>query len=169
MPVSPPIVIRPLCAADQEALRTAFARLGDESRYRRFLTAVSTLTPAQLRYLTDVDQRDHVALAAVEDGYGIVGVARFIRLEAHEAELAIAVVDAHQGQGLGGDLLAALAKRARDQGVTRFHATVLADNARMLRLLSRLGEVRCQTEGAALHVTVDLFPSQGPCHDGDER
>src|ERR1044071_6508070 len=98
MPIATDIFIRPLGAADHQALNTAFERLGAESRYRRFLSAMPSLTASQLRYLTEVDQRRHVALAAVDASDGIVGVARFFRLERSDAEPAIAIVDDYQGQ-----------------------------------------------------------------------
>jgi RimJ/RimL family protein N-acetyltransferase len=161
MPSSPPvdagteITIRPLRAEDREAFGDAFDRMSAASRYQRFLGAMPRLSESQLTYLTDVDQRDHVALAAANDA-GIVGVARFIRLDDTKAELAMAVVDDWRGRGLGRTLLAALVDEARALGVTRFEATVLADNVPMLRLLRGLGEIRSSPVGAALHVTVDL-------------
>ena len=125
------------------------------SRYQRFLSAIPRLSESQLTYLSDVDQRDHVALAAVDET-GIAGVARFVRLDDAEAELAIAVVDHWRGRGLGGTLLSALVDQARALGIARLRATVLADNEPMLRLLRGLGELRSSRSGSALHVTVDL-------------
>ena len=101
---------------------------------------------AQLRYLTEVDQHHHVALAAV-DGSNIVGVARFVREGIADAELAIAIVDEWQGRGLGTALMAALVDRSLKQGVTRFQAYVLADNEPMLRLLAGLGHQRWSGTG----------------------
>jgi GNAT superfamily N-acetyltransferase len=171
MPSSPPleadvatlrdgsrVVIRPLEGADRRALSAAFERLGEESRYRRFLCATPRLTESQLSYLTEVDQHDHVALAAVDAtfGSGIVGVARFVRLGGPEAEPAIAVVDDCQGRGLGTALIAALVDRSREQGVTRYRATALAHNVPVLRLLGAIGTLRSSAAGATLLVTVDL-------------
>lgn len=152
------VVIRPLEGADREALSDAFERLGEASRYRRFLTSTPRLTESQLRYLTEVDQRDHVALAAVDatSGSGIVGVARCVRLEGSDAEPAIAVVDDCQGRGLGTALIAALVDRSREQGVTRYRAIALADNVAVLRLLAGIGTMSSSRAGATLQVTVDL-------------
>jgi RimJ/RimL family protein N-acetyltransferase len=171
MPSSPPLepivvtlrdgshaVIRPLALTDRRALGEAFERMSDESRYRRFLAATPRLSETQLRYLTDVDQRDHVALAAM-NGSRIVGVARSIRLKGTEAEPALAIVDDHHGRGLGTELIAALVERSRAQGVRRYRATVLAENVPMLRLLDGIGELRILRAGEALDVIVDLHPS----------
>src|SRR4051812_47092444 len=156
MPISPDVIIRPLCAADRQALSGAFERMGSESRYRRFLSAMPSLSESQLRFLTEVDQRRHVALAAVDVEDGILGVARFIRLTGSAAEPAISVVDDCQGRGLGTALMARLVDRACEQGVTPFRATVLAENEPMLRLLRSIGELRSSRVGPALEVTVDL-------------
>ena len=90
------VVIRPLRRGDRPALIAAFERLGVRSRFRRFLGPMPSLSEIQLRHLTEVDQRDHVALVAVDatSGSGIVGVARFVRLaDGTDAEPALAVVD----------------------------------------------------------------------------
>ena len=156
-------VIRPRRRGDRPALAAAFERLGEESRYRRFLGPMPSLTERQLRHLTDIDQRDHVALAAIDSttGSGIVGVARFVRLAGDDVEPALAVVDDWQARGLGTVLLGALVAAARAQGVRRFRAHVVADNAGMLRLLGGVGELRTSGAGPAVRVTVDLPESGG--------
>jgi ribosomal protein S18 acetylase RimI-like enzyme len=53
------------------------------------------------------------------------------------AHMAIAVVDACQGEGLGRRLLQALFNLAVERGVRAMHADVLATNAPMRRLLKR--------------------------------
>lgn len=54
--------------------------LSPQSRYRRFLTPMSRLSPRLLRYLTEVDHHDHEALVAESPEGDPVGVARIIRL-----------------------------------------------------------------------------------------
>ncbi|MGH2908205.1 MAG: GNAT family N-acetyltransferase [Solirubrobacteraceae bacterium] len=140
-----PIVIRPIDGTDGERLRDSHERLSPESRYRRFLAVKPHLTSADVRYLVDIDGRDHVALVAtLPDGDGddrpIVAVARFIRIpdEPEVAEVAIVVNDALQGRGVGTELLARLAEEAVARGVSRFRATMLADNVAVHRLFESL-------------------------------
>jgi hypothetical protein len=57
-----------------------FGRLSAESRWMRFMMAKKELSPAELRYLTDVDHHDYEALGAL--GHGdtrSVGMARYAR------------------------------------------------------------------------------------------
>jgi L-amino acid N-acyltransferase YncA len=136
------VLIRQVQPGDASILADGFVRLSAESRRLRFLTGKPELSPAELRYLTEVDHRDHEALGALNqlDGRGL-GIARYIRhAEDPEAgELAVAVVDDWQRRGLGTELLTQLTDRARQEGIRRFTALVAADNAAALGLLGTIG------------------------------
>jgi GNAT superfamily N-acetyltransferase len=139
------VVVRPLRPDDRERLRAGFARLGPRSRYQRFLAPMAELTEADLTYLTDVDHHDHEALAAVDPATGEgVGVARFVRCadRPDAAEAAVTVIDDWQGRGLGTVLLDLLAERAREEGVVRFTALLLAENRDMLDVLEGVAAIR---------------------------
>jgi RimJ/RimL family protein N-acetyltransferase len=156
--------IRPIAPDDKAGLATAFERLSDESRYRRFLSPHGRLSPAELRCLTEVDHHDHEALVALDavTGEG-VGVARYVRdRERHgSAELAVAVADDWQGRGVGTELLRRLADRAREEGIGRFTALILADNEPMAHLLAELGPARVVDGGqGAVELAVEL-PDHG--------
>lgn len=69
------------------------------------------------------------------------------------------VDDDWQGRGLGVALCRMLAERAREEGVERFEATLLAGNDRMLHLISSLGPSRIVgRDGPTITVEVDLPP-----------
>jgi len=53
--------------------------------------------------------------------------------------MAIVVADEWQRQGIGTRLVAALAERARAEGITAFAVDVQGDNFGALRLLKRIG------------------------------
>jgi len=117
-----------------------------------------------VRYLTEVDHHTHEALVAVDprssDG---LGVARFIRSpdDPAVAEIAVAVIDDWQGRGLGTALLDGLTARAREEGVERFSAVVLAENRPMLDLLDGLGDVEVTgRDGGVVELLMDL-PHEG--------
>ena len=101
--------MRPIEPDDRDAVQGAFARLSEQSRYQRFMSAINELSESQLRYLTEVDHHDHEALIAFDREGGLgVGVGRYVRLDdGTSAEAAVTVVDEWQGRGLGiGDHMA---------------------------------------------------------------
>jgi RimJ/RimL family protein N-acetyltransferase len=136
------VLIRQVQRADAPLLADGFARLSAQSRQMRFLTRKKELTPAELRYLTDVDHHHHEALGALNhaDGRG-VGIARYVRDagDPQAAEIAVTIADDWQGRGLGTEMLAQLTGRARSEGIHRFTALVSADNAAMAVLLRNMG------------------------------
>jgi GNAT superfamily N-acetyltransferase len=151
--------VRPIRPEDKQAVRCAFERLSDESRYMRFHTAVEELTEAQLAYLTEVDHHDHEALIAFEPASGDgVGVGRFVRVDdGDSAEAAVTVIDEWQGRGLGTALCNLLAERAREEGIHRFTALILATNREMLDVLASLGPATVISRDAGtMEVAVDI-------------
>jgi RimJ/RimL family protein N-acetyltransferase/nucleotide-binding universal stress UspA family protein len=153
------VLIRPITPADRELLQAGFERLSDRSRYLRFQAALSALSEVQLSYLTEVDHHDHEALLALDPDTGdAVGVARFVRVSDGVAECAIVVADDWQGRGLATELLDQLVERAHEEGIERFTALVLAENADALRLLERLGDTVRQSDGPQVELEIELPP-----------
>ena len=137
--------IRPIQASDKflfERSKRA-GSFSDETMQRRFLAPKPILSRSELRYLTEVDGRDHVALVAVKDHAPgeLVAVARFVRLhdDPSTAEAAIVVADAKQGKGLGKKLALMLADAARERGIVRIQGTLLSDNPAAHRLMKAIG------------------------------
>lgn len=138
------VLVRPIEPDDRERLQVGLHQLSPTSRYHRFHAAVSELSEAQLRYLTEVDQVNHLAWIALDPalpGEPAVGVARCIRLPTalHVAEVAITVLDAYQGRGIGTMLLGVLSRAAAAQGIRTYRAYVEEDNDAMLRIFRDLG------------------------------
>jgi GNAT superfamily N-acetyltransferase len=74
---------------------------------------------------------DHVALVAVVEESGrpvIVGGGRYVVMQPGKAEVAFAVVDQYQRQGIGASLMHHLAAIARGAGLEELIAEVLPDN-----------------------------------------
>lgn len=139
------VVVRPIRPDDKGRLQAGLARLSPASTYARFLSGKPKFSSAELRYLTEVDGVDHVALVAVLADVAdepIVGVARFVRspVDRGSAEAAIVVGDPWQGAGFGRRLASLLAREAALRGVRRFTAVMLPGNAAALRLFHFLAE-----------------------------
>ena len=133
------VIVRPIRPDDTKLLATAFEGLTPEGRYQRFFAPVERLSDSDLAYLTEVDHVDHEALVAIdpEDG-SLVGVARYIRTNQNEAEVAITVADHWQGRGLGTALLKRLVRRAASEDIDYFLALVLKDNKAAKELFENL-------------------------------
>ncbi len=146
---------------DKENLEAALRRLSPESRHKRFLAPKPSFNARELRYLTELDGFDHVAILAVraEDPDAIVGVARFVRLRdlPDTAEVAIVVGDAFQGQGLGRELGRRIADEARTRDVRRFTATLLGDNVAAHRLFHAISDrLEGRMEGGTRVLTAEI-------------
>ena len=160
------ILLRPIEADDKARLTAALGRLSEETIRRRFLAAKPSFSTSELRYLTEVDDHDHLAIAAflADDPEALVGVARCVRLPTASAtglvtaEFAIVVGDPFQGRGLGTLLARELSGAARAAGIRRFAATMLSDNEavrRLMRTISADLELD-RVEGGVREVVVDL-------------
>jgi GNAT superfamily N-acetyltransferase len=141
-------LLRPLEAGEAAPLEAVFSGLSPASRLDRYLTAVVRLTPTMVAALTAVNGIDHVAWLASVDGTP-AGIARFVRTAPDTAEVALEVVDAHQGRGLGAVLLDTVTTVAAAVGIRRVEATVGPTNHASRRLVDAIG-VRLHPDGAAL-------------------
>ena len=131
--------------SDRDLLLRGFARLSEESRYRRFLAPKPELSKANIHYLTEIDHHDHEAMIALDEATGEgIGVARYVRDSKRPAvaEVAVTVIDDWQGRGLGTLLLEVISARAREEGITTFTALMLATNHEMMDVIKALGPVR---------------------------
>jgi protein lysine acetyltransferase len=152
--------IRPILPTDRGKLADTQPGFSRESHYKRFFSA-PPLSDKVVRYLLDVDYSDHFAwavLAAGEPGEPGVASARYIRERDYPdvAEVAFSVIDDYQGRGIGRLLLGALAVAARENGVERFRARVLAENEPMRAILRRGGAHLDFAEPGVLETVVDV-------------
>lgn len=138
------LTVRPLVPSDRDKLDEAIRnRFSEVSYQRRFFTR-GPLNERLVQYLVDVDLRRHfawIAFAAADPGEPVAGVARYIA-SSHDpetAELAFSVYDDFQRRGVARMLFGALALAARENGIRRFVAFVLADNVAVRALLSGFG------------------------------
>ncbi len=113
------VEIRALRPVDHADLLAAVARTSAQSLYRRFFGAKRDFTEQEIEFFLNVDFIHHVALVAVlaEGGRSIIiGGGRYVVLQPGKAEVAFAVVDQYQGQGVGPALMRHLAAIAGKRG-----------------------------------------------------
>ena len=131
--------LRAIRPSDAEALVTFHSGLSQRTRYLRYFSAYPRIPPRDLYRFTHVDHHDRVAFVVVLGGQ-IIAVGRYERLDkTGDAEVAFVVADRHQGRGIGSVLLEHLAAAARERGLRRFIAVVLAENEAMIRVFRLAG------------------------------
>ncbi len=137
------VLLRPVHRSDADALQRFFASLSPRSRLLRFHGAVNRLPVQALQMLTTQVAQRHVALVATtltdDSERVLLADARYVVAEDGEAEFAVTVADAWQGQGLGRALLQRLAIHARTSGIQQLSGSVMPGNEPMLGLMSHLG------------------------------
>jgi len=126
------IRIRPVRHEDTPRLIDLFRRLSPEALHARFF-GMTTPEVAERCAPADVDYSKCFGLVG-EVNDEVVAVAHYYRSERQPemAEVAFAIRDDLQGCGLGTRLLEKIADVAREKGIERFEAELLAANRRML-------------------------------------
>ena len=154
------VEIRALKPDDQTELIAAVGRTSAQSFYRRFFGVRRDFTKGEIAYFINVDFVIHVALVVVADEGGrpvIVGGGRYVVSQPGKAEIAFAVVDQYQGQGIGAALLRHLVAIAREAGLKELVAEVLPDNIAMLNVFQKSGlRPEMKRESQVVHVTLHL-------------
>ncbi|HET6831487.1 MAG TPA: GNAT family N-acetyltransferase [Solirubrobacterales bacterium] len=157
------IELREIRSDDKAALAAGFDRLSPESRYRRFFTPLERLTETDLAYLTEVDHHDHEAVIGFDLDGQPVGVARYVRgYEQEIAEVAVVVVDDWQGKGAATALLERLAERAAENGVERFVALILQENAEAIELFRSVAETTGPRRTPDGYLELEIEVPSGP-------
>ena len=135
-----PVRVRPLTASDRDLIARVFDGLSPNSRLLRFLAPMPRLPRRMLDALAAVDGARHAAWVAVIDDEP-VGVVRWVRDadDPHKAEIAIEVVDAHQGRGIGRRLAQTALTGAAERGVERLTFDIDERNAAATALVAAFG------------------------------
>jgi GNAT superfamily N-acetyltransferase len=160
----PDVTVRPLSRGEVRPLQQVFDGLSPGSRSMRFLAATPTLSPGLARRLADVDHDTHGCWVAEISGEP-VGIGRYIRTaeDPAVAEIALEVVDACQGFGLGGLLLDVVGAAAADVGVTALLWLMDETNRRVRRLAAPLGGRFTRADGVLEGTTA--LPLVSPLDD----
>ena len=157
------VTIRAVRPDDKARIVTAFRALEPHSIYARFFYAKTELSEEELRRLTEIDYVSAVVLLATIGAIPqetVIGLGRYVA-SGESAEVAFVVEEDYAGRGIAGRLLHHLTHIARENGIAKFEADVLADNAPMLAVFrdSGLPMTTSHADGIT-HVTMDLSKPQ---------
>jgi GNAT superfamily N-acetyltransferase len=155
------VLIRPLVYGDRFELAAGFTELSLRSRQLRFFRAPDALGSDELEYLTNIDYRNHFALAALLLGGPTpkgIAVGRYLRdpTEPTTAEVAVTVMDEHQRRGIGTLLTRELGEVAAARGIRAFVSFVQWGNDLALDALEREGARITPAEPGIARVEIDV-------------
>jgi RimJ/RimL family protein N-acetyltransferase len=122
------IAVRAWEPGDLDRLARAGAELSAETLRARFWTGLPALPPGYLRSIETRWPHRWDAVVAIQHD-ALVGWAEYGRnADEGEADVAICLVDAAQGRGLGTVLFQALLERGADAGLSAVHADIETAN-----------------------------------------
>ena len=161
--------LRPPVSADADDVLAFLTGLSEQSVYRRF-HGFPTLHRETVEPFLDPDWENRGALVGTMNDE-IVALANYVRLrDPASAEVAFAVADALQGQGVGTRLLEQLAESAAAVGISVFVAEVMSGNAPMLKVFADAGfAVSRRLEGGTTEVLLEIAPTPAYRERVDER
>ncbi|MGD8276437.1 MAG: GNAT family N-acetyltransferase, partial [Gemmatimonadota bacterium] len=137
------VLLRPIRPEDEPMWHQLVAACSQESIWYRFryLFKESTHDMAMRYCFVDYDREVGVVAEIEEDGERkLIGVGRLAADADHnEAEYALLVADAWQGQGLGSIMTEHCLEICRKWGIKRVVAEMAPDNKRMFGILERRG------------------------------
>lgn len=160
------VTIRPIRPEDEPAMVKFHTLLSDKTVYLRYFHMAkldTRIAHERLMRKCFIDYDREMALVAELAGANsevaaILGVGRLSRIPgSEEAELAVVVADAHQHQGLGGELIGRLVKIARAEKIKRIVAEFHSENSAIRHLAVHGGaRVERTSDPMCFRITVAL-------------
>lgn len=137
------VLLRPVKISDEPMLKDFFYSLSDESMYQRFISVRRDIPHEILQNFVVIDYTQRIVILAVLGESGketIAGIGQYsLNKDMHTADIALAVRDRYQNQGLGLELITYLTYLAKNKGLLGFTAEVLVGNEPVFRLFNRMG------------------------------
>jgi RimJ/RimL family protein N-acetyltransferase len=137
------LLFRPPKISDEPLVKDFFYSLSDQSLYRRFISSRKDMPHERLQEFVVIDYMQELVILATrgtEDNEQVVGIGQYgIGQDVHSAEVAFAVRDKEQKQGIGTELLNYLIFLGKRNGLLAFVAEVLYENKPMLTVFERAG------------------------------
>ncbi|WP_216207347.1 bifunctional acetate--CoA ligase family protein/GNAT family N-acetyltransferase [Amycolatopsis aidingensis] len=156
------VLVRPLAAADAPEVLRLHQRLDERDSYFRFFGPLPRQLPELASRIATAAGSRHASAGAFLAGR-LIGVAGYEgTTDPGACELALVVEGAAQAGGVGTLLLEHLVSVAREHGVRRLEAAVLAENTGIIRVLRDLGLPLLLTgSGPERSVELDLTIGDG--------
>jgi acetyl coenzyme A synthetase (ADP forming)-like protein len=167
------ILLRPIKGDDVERWLDFISRLSDRAKYLRFHSVPKLGREDAIRFCSvDYDNAFAFVAEVLRDRRrDIIAIGRYYRIPyKSSAEVAFVIEDAYQGKGIGTKLMEWLANVARDNGITTFEASVLAENREMMNVFKDYGfHVTSEFEEKEYRVTFPIARTKRVTQREEER
>jgi len=160
-----PVTIRPIRPEDEPLMVQFHRTLSERSVYLRYFCSLSLSTRVEHERLVRICfgsyDRGFALLADrknPETGHHeVLGVGRFSAIHRGEAEAAVLVSDQWQGRGLGTELLAVVARVAREEKFKRLSGEILRDNLATQAIFKKVGfKLRSMEDPSSISALLEL-------------
>ncbi len=160
-----PVTIRPIRPEDEPLMVQFHTTLSERSVYLRYFCSLSLSTRVEHERLVRICFGSYdrgFALVAdrknPETGqHEVLGVGRFSAINRAEAEAAVLVSDQWQGRGLGTELLACVARVAREEKYQKLSGEILRDNLPTQAIFKKVGfALRSMDDPSSVSATLVL-------------
>lgn len=154
------LTFRPVKISDETLIKDFFYSLSDQSMYRRFISSRRDMPHERLQEFVVIDYTQLMVILATTgnaDNAEVIGIGQYnIGQDVHEAEVAFAVRDRLQGQGIGTELLNYLIYLGKRNGLLAFSAEVLYENRPMLSVFNKAGFKITSSGGGVYYLNLGL-------------
>lgn len=154
------ITLRPVKISDETLIKDFFYALSDQSLYRRFISTRRDMPHERLQEFVIIDYTQEMVILATtgsEDKEEVVAISQYgIGQDVHSAEVAFAVRDKSQKQGIGTELLNYLIYLGKKNGLLAFSAEVLYENQPMLSIFEKAGFKIVSSGGGVYYLHLNL-------------
>jgi len=159
------VTIRPIRPEDEPLMVQFHHTLSERSVYLRYFCSLSLSTRVEHERLVRICFGSYdrgFALVAdrlnpVTGQHEILGVGRFSGMHRGDAEAAVLVSDQWQGRGLGTELLAGVARVAREEKFRRLTAEILRDNLATQAIFKKVGfKLRAMDDPSSVSAVLEL-------------
>ncbi len=160
-----PVTIRPIRPEDEPLMVQFHTTLSERSVYLRYFCSLSLSTRVEHERLVRICFGSYdrgFALVADRKNpdsgqHEILGVGRFSAINRLEAEAAVLVTDQWQGRGLGTELLAGVARVAREEKFQRLSGEILRDNLATQAIFKKAGfKLRSTEDPSSVSALLEL-------------
>ena len=135
------VKFRPIKPSDEDKMRRLFYQFPEEAKYLRYFSAIRTMSHKEMQRYVDIDYRQNLSIVGMIQERGIERIIAECRYSFYQDEniyeMAFLVDAEFQGIGIAKFMLEYLLSIAKERGLERLSAYVLARNKKMISVFEK--------------------------------